>query len=205
MALREELNKLDSDVASGQITAEEFRAQRDRLLASAGNGPPSSVALPPPGRPGYPPTPSTDRTQVVPRKAAAPSDRTQVVPRKAAAASDRTQVVPRTPPQQSAPLDSDRTQVVRPSRPPSGYSTVGAPPWARGAAAADPAAGEPTFLRPGGTLPPWTLAQQVPGQRAMGYANATDFPGTPAHRWLLPLVVIVAVAVVIGICIYLIV
>ncbi|MEO9222889.1 MAG: SHOCT domain-containing protein, partial [Mycobacteriaceae bacterium] len=153
MALREELSKLDSAVAAGQITAEEFRTQRDRLLAEAGSGPAAGAPFPPPYRWDEPaaiedrtrvvprPAPAEDRTQVVWRPAPSAGERTQVVrgkpePSTSPPAEDRTQVVHRPPVPRATPqpADADRTQVVRAGEGASGYANVGAPPWARGPA-----------------------------------------------------------------------
>ena len=38
VAWRDEMNALDSDVAAGRITAEEYRTKRDELLAGSGSG-----------------------------------------------------------------------------------------------------------------------------------------------------------------------
>lgn len=78
VALRDELSRLDADVAAGQISAAEFRARRDQLLAAAGSGPAAAGPFPPPYRWGAPVEQSgEERTQAIPRTA--PEDRTQVV------------------------------------------------------------------------------------------------------------------------------
>jgi len=255
VALRDELSKLDSEVAAGQITAEEFRVRRDRILASAGSGPAAGGPFPPPYRWGEesaadeqtpsvtPRAPVEDRTQVVRRTApgATPTpmtaERTQVVPRRAASTppastppastppastppastppaprpptptpatavpDDRTQVVPRgAPPSQPQSAEADRTQVVRPGAARSGYSNVGAPPWARGTTgAAGNRSGPP--LRPEGTLPPWTLDQPIAAAPTR-YANGAAFGATRHHKWLLPAIAVVVVLLVIGIVLW---
>ncbi len=200
MALRDELSKLDADVAAGQISAAEFRARRDLLLAAAGSGPAAAGPFPPPYRWGDPAEQSgEERTQAIPRTA--PEDRTQVVPRKTPASADRTQVVRRAAQQAPAaprPADPERTQVVRPGQLPSGYANVGAPPWARGVALAAPGS-EPGFQRPEGTLPPWTLGEPTStAQRPVNYANGADFGHAGHRRWVRPLVALVVVGVLIG-------
>ncbi len=254
MALRDELSKLDSEVAAGQITAEEFRVRRDRILASAGSGPATGGPFPPPYRWGEEPaadeqTPSVtprapveDRTQVVRRAApGAPStpmtaERTQVVPSRCfhspcfdspastppaptppaptpraprspaptpamAVPDDRTQVVPRgAPPSQPQSAEADRTQVVRPGAATSGYSNVGAPPWARGTTGAAGNRSAPP-LRPEGTLPPWTLDQPIAAAPTR-YANGAAFGATRHHKWLLPAIAVVVVLLVIGIVLW---
>lgn len=245
MALRDELSKLDSEVAAGQITAEELSVRRDRILASAGSGPAAGGPFPPPYRWGEESaadeqTPSVtarapveDRTQVVRRAAPGATstpmtaERTQVVPRRAASPppastppastppaprspaptpatavpDDRTQVVPRgAPPSQPQSAEADRTQVVRPGAVRSGYSNVGAPPWARGTEGAAGNRSAPP-LRPEGTLPPWTLDQPIAAAPTR-YANGTAFGATRHHNWLLPAIAVVVVLLVIGIVLW---
>lgn len=242
MALQDELSRLDSEVAAGRISAEQFRQQRDLLLASAGRGPASGGPFPPPFQ--WPDgatapadaaaqpaaaaeAPAEDRTQVVRRPparaasstAADSSDRTQVVPRRgpatAAPTEDRTQVVPRhsgptgparttTPAARPAAAgDADRTQMVRSA--PSGYSTVGAPPWARGGASPQRGPAGPDAAGAEANLPPWTLGQpQAAPQRVGAYSEATPFTETSAsRRWLVPVAVLVLLVVVLAICLVL--
>jgi len=241
VALRDELSKLDSEVAAGQITAEEFRVRRDHILASAGNGPAAGGPFPPPYRWGEasaadeqtpsvsPRAPVEDRIQVVRRAAPGATstpmtaERTQVVPRRAASTppastppastppasrspaptpatavpDDRTQVVPRgAPPSQPQSAEADRTQVVRPGAATSGYSNVGAPPWARGTTGAAGNRSSPP-LRPEGTLPPWTLDQPIAAAPTRYAFGATRHP-----KWLLPAIAVVVVLLVIGIVLW---
>jgi len=225
VALRDELSKLDSEVASGQITAEEFRVRRDRILASAGSGPAAGGLFPPPYRWGEesaadeqtpsvtPRAPVEDRTQVVPRPAAStppastPAASTPPAPRPPAPTpgeavpDDRTQVVPRgAPPSQPQSAEADRTQVVRPGAATSGYSNVGAPPWARGTTGAAGNRSVPP-LRPEGTLPPWTLDQPIAAAPTR-YANGAAFGTTRHHKWLLPAIAVLVVLLVIGIVLW---
>ncbi len=226
MALREQLSKLDSEVAAGQITAEEFRTQRDRLLAEAGSGPVISAPFPPPyrwdepaaadertrvvRRKQEPPTspPAGDRTQVVRRPSTSAGERTQVVRRKpgpstSPPAEDRTQVVRRPPVGRATPrpADADRTQVVRVGEVAPGYANVGAPPWARGPALS-PTASSP--LRPEGTLPPWTLNRPTPvAQRGAGYLNAATFRAHRSRRWLVSAAALAVVLLIVALIAYL--
>jgi len=235
VALRDELSKLDSEVAAGQITAEEFRVRRDRILASAGSGPAAGGPFPPPYRWGEasaadeqtpsvsPRAPVEDRTQVVRRAAPGATstpmtaERTQVVPRRAASTppasrspaptpatavpDDRTQVVPRgAPPSQPQSAEADRTQVVRPGAATSGYSNVGAPPWARGTTGAAGNRSSPP-LRPEGTLPPWTLDQPIAAAPTR-YAYGAAFGATRHPKWLLPAIAVVVVLLVVGIVLW---
>ena len=144
MALRDELSKLDSEVAAGQITAEEFRVRRDRILASAGSGPAAGGPFPPSYRWGEesaadeqtpsvtPRAPVEDRTQVVRRAAPGATstpmtaERTQVVPRRAASSPPAPTPPAPTPPASRSPaptpataVPDDRTQMVPRGAPPS--------------------------------------------------------------------------------------
>lgn len=97
LAWQEELRKLDEELASGRITAENYRIRRDAVLASAATspqGPPGaaeSTAMIPPVTGNAPPPSNADRTQVVSTGDAA--DKTQVVSGNAMSNSDRTQAV----------------------------------------------------------------------------------------------------------------
>ena len=191
MAWRDEMNALDSDVAAGRITAEEYRTKRDELLAGSGSGAAGGPnPFPPPFRWGAQATDGprdpdvADRTQVVHPGPAPDADRTQVVrPGSAAPGSDRTQVVR---------PDADRTQVVRPGAPlPAQEHFPGSPPWQ----ATQPAAGPPLPLRPGGTTPPWNT-DFTPRQ---GPDSFGDFGAQPKlARWVAPAVAVVVAIVVIG-------
>jgi len=144
VALRDELSKLDSEVAAGQITAEEFRVRRDRILASAGSGPAAGGPFPPSYRWGEesaadeqtpsvtPRAPVEDRTQVVRRAAPGATstpmtaERTQVVPRRAASSPPAPTPPAPTPPASRSPaptpataVPDDRTQMVPRGAPPS--------------------------------------------------------------------------------------
>lgn len=98
MAWQEELRKLDEELASGRITAENYRIRRDAVLSSAATSPqappPSaseSTAMIPPVTGSAPPPANADRTQVVSTGDAA--DKTQIVSGNAMGGSDRTQAV----------------------------------------------------------------------------------------------------------------
>ncbi|MEO9223331.1 MAG: hypothetical protein ABI251_16460 [Mycobacteriaceae bacterium] len=220
MALREELSKLDSEVAAGQITVEEFRSQRDRLLAEAGSGPATSAPFPPPYR-WEEPAAADDHTRVVPRPAPA-EDRTQVVRQPATSAGERTPAVRRQPEPSTTPspedrtqvvhrpahrratpqpADADHTQVVRGGGVASGYANVGAPPWARGAALLPTPSSPP---RPEGTLPPWTLNQPTPAvQRSTGYVDAATFRAHRSRRWWVPAAAFVVVLLIVALIVLL--
>jgi hypothetical protein len=129
MSWQDELAQLDSALASGQISADEYRTRRDRVIAQAsgqsapeqpqqpqqGGAEPTAVFRPvqqPPQQPGF-----EDRTQAV------GGDRTQVVGRQDA---DSTQIVPNVQQPQFPP---------RPTPPPwethqPQQQNVAPPPWA---------------------------------------------------------------------------
>ena len=199
MAWQDEMNALDSAVAAGRVTAEEYRTQRDELLASSGTG--TAVGegnpFPPPFRwgeraPGAAEEPDpADRTQVVRPSSAADADLTQVVrpgsaaPESALPDADLTQVVN---------PDADRTQVVRPGAPlPAQEYTPGSPPWQ----ATPPPAGPPPPSRPGGTAPPWNTGDGfTPRQGPDSFGELRAKP--PGGRWVAPVVAVVVAIAVIG-------
>jgi hypothetical protein len=128
MSWQDELAQLDSALASGQISADEYRTRRDRVIAQAsgqsapeqpqqpqqGGAEPTAVfrpVQPPPQQPGF-----EDRTQAV------GVDRTQVVGRQDA---DSTQIVPNVPqfPPRQAPPPWETHQ-------PQQQQNMAPPPWA---------------------------------------------------------------------------
>jgi hypothetical protein len=133
MSWQDELAQLDSALASGQISADEYRTRRDRVIAQASG---QSAPEQPQQQAGAEPThvfrpvnPAQaqgfeDRTQVVPGQQGPGVDRTQVVGRGAGDA-DSTQIVPNMPPPQFPP---------RPAPPPwethQPQQNLAPPPWA---------------------------------------------------------------------------
>lgn len=113
MTWQDELQKLDADLASGRISADDYRRRRDEVLAASSGGTPPQAQpgqqgpFAPPFRwdatpPGQQP-PSSEATQVVQQGGANP-DATQVVNTHRGGGGG----------------DADRTQFVRPVGPPSG-------------------------------------------------------------------------------------
>lgn len=101
MSWQDELRQLDSALASGQISADEYRTRRDGVIAQASGQqtpePQQSAGAEPTHvfRPVQPPQPgpdSGDRTQIVPGVRPPVGDRTQVVSQDNSA--DSTQIVP---------------------------------------------------------------------------------------------------------------
>jgi hypothetical protein len=132
MSWQDELQQLDSALASGQISADEYRTRRDRVIAQA-----SGQSSPEPPAP----QPAADPTHVF--RAVQPqdqADRTQIVSGQQQV-GDRTQVVPNR-------QDADSTQIVSgppkpahphfpPPQPPPPWETahpqqtnMSPPPWA---------------------------------------------------------------------------
>jgi hypothetical protein len=137
---QDELQKLDNELASGRISADDYRRRRDEVLSgSAGGGP--AAGQPQQGAPFAPPFKWQAQPPATP-PANPTSDATQVVnvQNKPAATPnpDATQVV--TGNQQHRPADADRTQYVAPVAPPPGQGGWGQPqqhqaappPWVSG-------------------------------------------------------------------------
>jgi hypothetical protein len=116
MSWQDELAQLDSALASGQISADEYRTRRDRVIAQA-----SGQSAPEP--PQQPQQQGGDPTQVFrpvnPQMQQPPAfgDRTQVV------GGDRTQVVGQ------GQGDADSTQIVSNMPPPQFPPMQAPPPW----------------------------------------------------------------------------
>jgi hypothetical protein len=120
MSWQDELAQLDSALASGQISADEYRNRRDRVIAQAsGQSAPEQQQQP---QQGAEPT-AVFRAVQPQQQPQQQGDRTQVVSGQAPSANEHTQVVNR-------PADADSTQIVsnmpqRPHFPPPQPP----PPW----------------------------------------------------------------------------
>jgi hypothetical protein len=116
MSWQDELAQLDSALASGQISADEYRTRRDRVIAQA-SGQSTPEAPPQPQQQGGDPTqvfrPVNPQTQ-----APAFGDRTQIV---SGQGGDRTQVV--------GQGDADKTQIVSNNPVPQFPPRPAPPPW----------------------------------------------------------------------------
>lgn len=135
MSWQDELHKLDSALASGQLSADEYRTRRDQVIAQASGQqqPQSQQPAPQQGaepthvfRPVQPPSQGEDRTQAVPGQGAG-SDRTQVVSGQDNS-SDNTQVVP-------GPAAAGQPHFPPPPPPPPWETQhpqqhISQPPWA---------------------------------------------------------------------------
>ncbi|MFJ6670426.1 hypothetical protein ACIQMJ_04880 [Actinosynnema sp. NPDC091369] len=112
MSWQDDLRQLDTALAEGRISADDYRRRRDELLASA-----TQSAQPQPQQPG--PFGQPFRWEAQQPGGGPPPDATQVVGTGPAAPADATQVVaPQQNPQQNK--DAERTQYVRPVTPPQG-------------------------------------------------------------------------------------
>lgn len=117
MTWQDELQKLDQELASGRISADDYRRRRDEILSgSAGGGPAQSPQQPPFAAPfkweAKPPSASNaDATQVVPNQV--PPQQQPQQPQQGQN-PDATQVVNT----QNRSSDAERTQFVTPVAPP---------------------------------------------------------------------------------------
>ncbi|MFI7674797.1 hypothetical protein [Actinophytocola sp. NPDC049390] len=153
MSWQDDLRRLDEELATGRISADDYRSRRDQIMATAvspaagQDTPPSeSTTVMSPVQPGQQapgPAADADQTQIVSGQQT-DSDRTQAVGWRASPPDDpnRTQVVPGVPPQSFAG--------ARPPRPAPGQ---------------DP------------NLPPWQQEEQLPPPWA-----GQDFPPLVAHN-----------------------
>ncbi|MCG8917588.1 SHOCT domain-containing protein [Actinokineospora sp. PR83] len=184
MSWQDELRKLDSALVAGELTADEYRQRRDRVMVEAAGqnqgGQPATPAqaapaqptpaqpIPPQPTPPTPPPPNAmESTQIV-----APVSGGFPVPPQQPNTTERTQVVPgQQPPQQAGGNESaERTQVV------SG-SAMGGNPGGNGGDA-----GERTQIVPGRAMNtgPNTGPQGVP----QGMGGQPHFPPPqPRPAW----------------------
>lgn len=164
MSWQDELHQLDTALAAGRISADEYRQKRDQLLAMAAGEQAGGAPAPDPGQSGPIPTPGQPSQQMPPPTPQNPqdpqrtpfpeafrwtptgtpaggNDMTQAMrpvsgppPNNGGDGGDRTQVVPGRP-----PGDADRTQVVaRPGQPAGGWDRTQA-------------------VHPGQQAPPWRV------------------------------------------------
>ncbi len=220
MTWQEELSQLDGALASGQISADDYRRERERILAvatgGAQQGPPTpgqgapvnrgQDAFPPPfkwttERPGQTPPAAPaeqqggeDQTQAVPNSPNA--EKTQVVSN----ASDNTQIVDMNDTASKGPGPSfgDRTQFVPqvPASPPHGmpaqqWPPQGAPP-------------PPGTWGPQQSSPPWENQEElVPpwaGYQAQGAELfESDRPGGRGKVWAIVGVVVLLLVIATGV------
>lgn len=135
MTWQDELQKLDNELASGRISADDYRRRRDEVLSgSAGGGPaqnPQSGPFAPPFKWEAQPPATSDRTQVV--NVQGPQPQPPFPPQQNPSA-DATQVVPGG---QRGGGDAERTQFVAPVPPQQGGwgqppQQAAPPPWLGG-------------------------------------------------------------------------
>ncbi|WP_436493062.1 hypothetical protein [Actinokineospora sp. HUAS TT18] len=133
MSWQEDLRKLDDELATGRISADEYRVRRDQLLADATslgdsrgqqrNPSVTETQIVAPVNPSTaPPSPDNpDQTQIVSGPSAAGVDRTQVVGGHGQPTNERTQVVGGWQTARPPMGDAERTQVV-PGVPPQSWA-----------------------------------------------------------------------------------
>ncbi|MFD4672872.1 SHOCT domain-containing protein [Lentzea sp. NPDC058450] len=135
MTWQDELQKLDNELASGRISADDYRRRRDEILSGSAGGAPAQAAQQAPFAPPFkweakPPSASnSDATQVVPNQVP------QQQPQQQNPNPDATQVVNT----QNRSADAERTQYVTPVQPgPGGWGQPqqqqqpAPPPWIGG-------------------------------------------------------------------------
>ncbi len=133
MSWQEELRNLDEELASGRLSADDYRLRRDQVLSSAvAYGDPAQQQVQQPGQQPQQPfqqQPPAPPQQQAPQQTGQPSaDSTQIIapvnqPQQNGGEGERTQVVPNWQQQQS---DPNRTQVVPPvASPPGGFPQQG--------------------------------------------------------------------------------
>ncbi|MFD2418087.1 hypothetical protein [Amycolatopsis pigmentata] len=156
MSWQEELRKLDEELASGRLSADDYRVRRDQVLSSA-VGQPDNTAAP------QQPVPPAENN---------------------GAAGDSTQVIqPVSPPQgtpqqQPPPEDAERTQAVPPWRPQQPMDP-GRPPYGQPQYPASPPGG---FPQAGPVAPAGGFPQAGPVSPAGGFQqpwNAPEADQTP--------------------------
>ena len=135
MSWQEELRNLDEELASGRLSADDYRLRRDQVLSSAvAYGDPAQQQVQQPGQQPQqpfqqqPPAPPQQQTPQPTGQSSA--DSTQIIapvhqpPQQNGGEGERTQVVPNWQQQQQA--DPNRTQVVPPvASPPGGFPQQG--------------------------------------------------------------------------------
>jgi hypothetical protein len=192
MTWQEELRQLDSALAGGELSANEYRKRRDEILAAASSAQPPSAVIGPPGSAraageGDP----AEVTQVVSidethsTELATEADQTQIIsdPAGAAAAAERTQVVSqngsgeRT---QMIPAVDDRTAPAVPQQQPT---------WAT--QLPDPNAQTGIFPHPQQPMPPGPAVTPLDAQDLFVSNKA---PSGGKKPWLIALVLLVVLA-----------
>ncbi|HET6500540.1 MAG TPA: hypothetical protein VFG87_07230 [Amycolatopsis sp.] len=163
MSWQEELRKLDEELASGRLSADDYRVRRDQVLSSA-----VGQSDGPPAQPGQPQ--DADSTQLIPPVGQSPVSQSSgsqssatpaQQPSAPAAGDDRTQVVAPWQGQQQ-PTDPNRTQYVQPqypASPPGGFPQAGPMSPAGGFPQVPPGSPAGGFPQPGWNAP---AADQAP-------------------------------------------
>ncbi len=182
MSWQEELRNLDEELASGRLSADDYRLRRDQVLSSAvAYGDPSQQAVQQPGQQPQqpfqqPPAPHQQpQAPQQPQQGGNSADSTQIIapvnqPRPPGGEGERTQVVPSWQQQQA---DPNRTQAV----PPPASPAVGFPQQGQ----VSPAGGFPQQgqASPSGGFPQQHGYQQHPQQQQPQQQGWTDTDASP--------------------------
>ncbi|GAB1511947.1 SHOCT domain-containing protein [Actinophytocola sp. KF-1] len=189
MTWQEELRKLDSALAEGELAANEYRKRRDEILAAASSAqPPSPVIGPPTGpRPVITPeavaeTDNAEVTQIV-NVDAGEAEQTQIIDAGTASGA------PDEKTKETAAGDVERTQVVTAEAPPQPQQAPPPQPvWA--AQLPDPNAQAGPFPRP----PQPMAGPTVTPMDAQDLFTSNKPPRGGKKPWLIGLVVLVVLA-----------
>jgi len=196
MTWQEELRQLDSALAGGELSANEYRKRRDEILAAASSAqPPSAVIGPPVAAQAAGEGDPAEVTQVVSvdethaTELATEADQTQIIsdPAGAAAAAERTQVVSQngsTERTQMIPAVDDRTAPSVPQQ------QQPQPMWAT--QLPDPNAQTGVFPRPLQPMPPGPAVTPMDAQDLFVSNKAPRDGGK--KPWLIALVLVVVLA-----------
>ncbi|NIH77549.1 hypothetical protein [Amycolatopsis viridis] len=181
MSWQEELRKLDEELASGRLSADDYRVRRDQVLSSAVSHSENTAQQPEPDN-------SADSTQVI-----APVSPPQGVPQQAPPdlSAEPTQAV--SPNWQAhPPVDPERTQYVPSPSPPAGFPT--APPG--GFPQSGPQPVQPAWHAPQSDVsPPWGGSDFPPiGPVGQGPESFDSKPGKGKIAWISVAAVVVLVA-----------
>lgn len=129
MSWQEELRNLDEELASGRLSADDYRLRRDQVLSSAvAYGDPAQQQVQQPGQQPQQPFQQQPPAPPQPQTGQPSADSTQIIapvnqPQQNGGEGERTQVVPNWQQQQA---DPNRTQVVPPvASPPGGFPQQG--------------------------------------------------------------------------------
>lgn len=194
MTWQEELRQLDSALAGGELSANEYRKRRDEILAAASSAQPPSPVIGPPTGPRPVVTPESDNgevTQIVntaeAEQQADEADSTQIISDPAAVAA----TVPAEPAAESAEQAADRTQVIAADERTAPSVPQGQTPWA--ATRPDPNAPTGVFPRPAQPMLPPPAVTPMDAQDLFT-SNKPPRGSRKGKPWLIGLAVLLVLA-----------